>query len=506
MSKLLEQFSSARRVGTPLISITCYDQAATVAQITSSIDKPELTPIIQWDAVRGWVGVNKYGARQVEIVNDEYGDNCTVNEVKSLDLASRLPERSIVFICNSHRFLDNDRYDRTRFTQAIANLRDDFASSLKTLVFLSPSIMMPLELKQDVLMLDEELPTSTQLREIIDTTVDAAGVSVDETTREKAVDALRGIAAFPSEQATAMSISREGLDVQALWGRKRSMINETPGLKVYAGSETFDSIGGCDSIKSFLRNIINGKEAPRVIVFIDEGEKMFAGATHEIGDNTGIAQDSLMTTLTYMEDHEADGVILVGPPGAAKSAVAKSMGNEAGVPTIMLDFGGMRAGIVGESERKLRDAYKIIDAVGGGRAYFIMTCNKDVTLPPELKRRFTSGTFFFDLPSDEERQIIWNIYLQKYGFDLKTTPIPIAENWTGAEIRNACRMAYRQNISIMDAAKYIVPVARSAAEQIEILRRKANNVYLSANTEGVYRWEKDVEPLQRQKRKFASQG
>jgi hypothetical protein len=308
---------------------------------------------------------------------------------------------------------------------------------------------------------------------------------------ELAVDALRGLAAFPAEQSVAMNLSKRGLDVDGLWERKRRLISSTPGLRVYEGKEIFTDLGGCDQIKRFMKGVINGKESPNVIVFIDEGEKMFAGATGDAADSSGVSQDFLGTTLSYMEDNECDGAIFVGPPGAAKSAIAKATGNEAGVPTVVFDFGGMKGGLVGKSEAQVRAAFKIITSVGGGKAFFIMTCNRIVSLPPELRRRFTSGIFFFDLPTYEERQKIWSIYKDKYQIDIVQDAVPVTwdEGWTGAEIRNCCRMAYRQNISLSEAAKYIVPVAKAAPQQIQELRRQASGAYLSANEEGIYTYE-----------------
>ncbi len=79
------------------------------------------------------------------------------------------------------------------------------------------------------------------------------------------------------------------------------------------------------------------------------------------------------------------------------------------------------------------------------------------------------GTFFFDLPSAEERKAIWNIYLTKWN---RTGDLPDDEGWTGAEIkecaRKACaRKAWRLKMSLKESAGYIVPVSRSAADQIE---------------------------------------
>lgn len=486
-----DKFIAAALCGTPLIGINCYDPEATMASLQKSIVASPLgeVPIVQWDVIRGWMSRNAKGGQACAAAYSKAksGADATMNPVEQLELAQFLPEGTILFMINAHNYFDNPSYN-----QALWNLRDAFKDDGRQLVLLAPYLNLPDDIKHDVIVFDEPLPTETELTDVVDKLVDDICKQnknipkVTAETRVKAVDALRGVPMFPAEQSIAMAMTSKGLDVDFMWDYKRKMINDTPGLKVYSGTEKFDDLGGCDNVKEFMRNVIKGKDAPRVIVFIDEGEKMFAGATNEVGDNTGVSQDALASTLTFMEDHECDGAVFVGPPGAAKSAIAKAMGNEAGVPTIVLDLGGVRGSLVGESERKLREAYKVIDAVGGGKAYFIMTCNKDVALPPELKRRFTSGTFFFDLPSKLEQSKIWPIYCTKYGIPSDQVASVDAEGWTGAEIRNCCRMAYRQSITLKQASTYIIPVAQSAAEQIEKLRKQAEGRYLSASKPGKY--------------------
>ena len=96
------------------------------------------------------------------------------------------------------------------------------------------------------------------------------------------------------------------------------------------------------------------------------------------------------------------------------------------------------------------------------------------------------GTFFFDLPSAEEREAIWKIYLRKYGV---SGDLPDDEGWTGAEIKECCRKAWRLKLSLIDSARYIVPVSRSAADQIQALRKQASGRFLSASKPGVYEYE-----------------
>jgi len=146
----------------------------------------------------------------------------------------------------------------------------------------------------------------------------------------------------------------------------------------------------------------------------------------------------------------------------------------------------MQNAMVGASGERLRSALKVVDAVTNGRSLWIATCNSIGALPPELRRRFTLGTFFFDLPSPDERAAIWKIYTDKYGV---SGELPHDDGWTGAEIKECCRKAYRLKLTLRESAEYIVPVSRSAAEQVKTLRQQASGKFISASYPGVYQFQ-----------------
>ncbi|MFN8941194.1 MAG: hypothetical protein ACK5ZJ_15795, partial [Acidobacteriota bacterium] len=162
---------------------------------------------------------------------------------------------------------------------------------------------------------------------------------------------------------------------------------------------------------------------------------------------------------------------------------AKTAGATAGIPTVAFDLSAMQSSLVGGSGERLRSALQVVDAISQGRSLWIATCNSITSLPPELRRRFTLGTFFFDLPNAEERDAIWSIYEQRWNMSGER---PDDEGWTGAEIKECCRKAWRLKLSLRDSAGYIVPVSRSAADQIESLRRQASGRFLSASRVGIY--------------------
>ena len=482
--EFLGALRAARRAATPLIAVRTADPASTIALVTRSLNgEAETTALVSWDIMSGLTALNPTGKTMLDKITGDKGLGIAFGPANVLELASRLPDDAILFYANPQRV-----WHEAAVIQGIWNLRDVLKGVGAALVMITPpGVVLPPELVQDVLVLDEPLPSPEVLCEIVCNTFRQANLALPgEEDQRRAVDALLGLAAFPAEQVIAMSMSRRGVDHDQLWERKRQVIEQAPGLTVWRGGETFAYIGGCESIKRFLTAVLNGVDAPRVIVFCDEIEKAFAGTGTDL---SGVTTEMTGTILSWMQNRDADGAVLIGPPGTAKSMVAKAAGNTGGIPTIAFDLGAMKSGVVGSSGERLRAALSIIDAVSGGRSLWLATCNSIGALPPELRRRFTLGTFFFDLPSAEERDAIWRIYAGKYNLDGSR---PQDENWTGAEIRECCRKAYRLRLSLQESAGYVVPVARSASEQIENLRQQSSGKYLSASHPGVYEYNKVV--------------
>jgi hypothetical protein len=476
---LTEEFRSllkaARRAGTPLVAIRTADPASALAQVATSIGGEKDTPLIAWDILNGLVGRNKTGNAAIAKVLGE--TSTALGPADALAAARKFAKDTVFCFLNPQRV-----WEQPDVVQGIWNLRDVFKSGGQMLVLIiTPGASLPAELQSDVMVIDEPLPSPEELAAVVRQTFEAAELAApEEATVSKAVDALVGLAAFPAEQVIAMSLSKAGLDFARLWDRKRQAVEQTPGLTIWRGGETFDQIGGCENIKRFLRAVLHGQEAPRVIVFVDEIEKAFAGTGT---DMSGVKTEMTGTMLSWMQDHGADGTIFIGPAGAAKSAVAKAAGATAGIPTVAFDLSAMQSSLVGGSGERLRAALQVVDTISQGRSLWIATCNSIVSLPPELRRRFTLGTFFFNLPSAEERKAIWQIYRDRWNLDGK---LPDDDGWTGAEIKECCRKAWRLNLSLQESAQYIVPVSRSAADQIATLRAQASGRFLSASRAGVY--------------------
>lgn len=480
MSKLIQQLKAARRVSVPIVAIQTPDPAATVEAVCEAINGE--SPKLQWDLVRGFTSLNDAGQTAIA---DASSTDTTFNPIAALVAAEKLPRESVLFFHLAHRLIVDQIV-----LQAVWNLRDKFKLDRRMLILLGSQFQLPAELSGDVVLLDEPLPDAKQLTKIVRDQFDAAQLKKpDDESLTKAVDAIQGLPAFAAEQVTAMSLRKEGLDYAGLWERKRQQIEQTPGLRVYRGGETFSDIGGVDVVKGFLGKIMTGHARPNAVVFVDEIEKAMSGSR---GDTSGVSQDQLGSLLSYMQDNQAAGMIFIGPPGSGKSLVAKAAGAVAGVPTIQLDLGAVKGSLVSQSEHQIRTAFKVITAVSNGKSLWICTCNAINELPPELRRRFTLGTFFFDLPSLAEREKIWTYWLKRFEFSAKADT-PGDEGWTGAEIRQCCEIAWRLGCTLKEASEFIVPVSRSAADQIDKLRNLASGRFLSASYPGVFNTKREAE-------------
>lgn len=490
MATFLDQFKAARSRGVPLIGVTTPDPDATMARLCGTL-KPDV-PALQWDCVRGIVARNKAGVEALAAARIDGAETPMI--VDALVAAQKLPEGSVLFMLNAHLFTE------PMVVQGVWNLRDSFKSSqprARTLVLMAPSLRLAPELEHDVIVLDEPLPTRDEIRAIVTDVYDSAdGVwkkrpkQLDDATLTRVVDALTGLSAFACEQITAICLTAEGIDVDGVWDRKRRAVEQTPGLSVWRGGESLADVAGYENAKLAVRRLRGSRKQPRAIVFIDEIEKLIGGAGT---DTSGVSQDQLAQLLTYMQDKRAEGMIFIGPPGAGKTAIAKAAGTELGIPTIALDLGGMKDSLVGSSEGRIRAALKVVSAVAEDAAMFIATCNSIGSLPPELRRRFTAGTFFFDLPKAAERAAIWSLYMGKYELTAEqTAQRPHDEGWTGAEIAQCVARAWNQNLTLVESAAYVVPVAISAERQIEALREGASGRFISASEPGLYKWDRPL--------------
>ena len=392
---------------------------------------------------------------------------------------------TILVLQNFHRFIQSVEIVQALSHQIIAGKQNR-----TFIVVLSPIAHIPVELEKLFVVVEHALPTRDQLEEI------ARGIATEEGELpiahdlETVLDAAAGLTRLEAENAFSLSLVRHGrITSDVIWELKTQTLKKSGLLQLYRGGEDFSSLGGLTALKAFTKR--------------------------------SLLQPSRDNPLKRPR-----GVLLLSPPGCGKSQFCKCLGNEVGRPVLILDVGSLMGSLVGQSEERTRKALQIADAMapcvvmidevekafaglnGQGDSgvasrmfgqflswlndhesdvFVVCTANDVSRLPPEFGRseRF-DGIFFLDLPSREEKDAIWDIYLPTFEIDCDQR-LPTDDVWTGAEIKACCRLSALLDVPLLQAAQNVVPVAVTAGESVEKLRTWANGRCLDAEHGGIYR-------------------
>ena len=396
---------------------------------------------------------------------------------------------SLLILHNFHKFLNNPEVVQTVFAQLIAGKQQR-----TFLIVLAPVVQIPIELEKLFVVIEHALPDREQLEKIArELTSDQPDDMPQGEDLQRVLDAAVGLTRYEAEASFALSLTRHNaLRSDAIWELKSAALKKSNLLTLHRGEERFANLGGLANLKDFCRRV-----------------------------------------LTPGKSVKPRGILLLGVAGSGKSMFAKALGNEMGRPTLLLDMGALMGSLVGQSEANLRHALRIADAMAPAVAFvdeiekslsgvgsqgdsgvstrmfgtlltwlsdhtsdvfFIGTSNDISKLPPEFARaeRF-DGVFFLDLPSAHEKDLIWRMYRQHFGIPEGQSK-PDDASWTGAEIRSCCRLAALLDVTLAQAAQQVVPVAVTAAEQVEKLRTWASGRCLSASVPGIYRRDGETTP------------
>lgn len=498
MSNVIEQiqFNKDRRV--PIIAINSPDPTTLALDINLAFTG---SPILTWDSVTGvTLGEEKVAedsdARRVTTISgeswafmenaiDSMPQSTRKDSIKAtyqsrgkgslsnfLDMARSAPEGTIVIIKHSNQLVNFLNSQPTQ--QAIMNLRDEFAASNRTLILLDNSISMPECLRSDAIVLEDGLPDREEITAQITSIASNAGIEIDSNLGP-VIDAVAGLPKFQTDQALALSLTRNGYDLPTLWREKKKLVDQTRGLSVHYEGHGFDLVGGLDGIKDYFHRLFSGPKSPQLIVWIDEIEK--SGIAHT-NDTNGINADALGMMLSHIEDHNSYCVSLTGLPGTGKSLIAKTMGPQFGRMVVRMDLGAMKGSYVGESESNLRAALRLITSLSSDNALFIATSNSVNALDTALRSRFVD-TFYFPLPTSDELAPVWDIHRSKYNLE---GDIPEDTGWVARNIKQCCEKAYRLNMTLEEAAETVIPTGVAMAREVERLNEQAHGRYLSAST------------------------
>jgi transitional endoplasmic reticulum ATPase len=304
------------------------------------------------------------------------------------------------------------------------------------------------------------LASDVNLQEIAEHSHGFVGADLEALGQEVGMIALRGfLAAFPLDTDGAASADLSGLQVtheDFLAGLKEVEPSATREFLIERSSATFASLGGLGEVKRLLDGVIE-----------------YSHMRDGIYEQVGLAPPR--------------GILLVGPSGTGKTAMARALSGEKQIPLIAVDGPQLYSKWLGESERALREVFKkarraapcilffdTIDAVApkfGGDQFgsdvyqrilsqllreidnlrdvkgviLLAATNRPERIDPALLR---SGRFDYLLqfakPNAVERAAIMRLCCRRVplGADAKVDEFAgLTEGFTGADIESLCKKA-----------------------------------------------------------------
>ncbi|MDD5434653.1 MAG: AAA family ATPase, partial [Nitrospira sp.] len=350
----------------------------------------------------------------------------------------------------------------------------DERNSMNTICILSPTLTeIPPELEEDIIVIELSLPEYSEIEEMVSTTF-ARMIPETWYPSQRAIlyKSLQGLSMDNIRRVVrkAISLNNGKLTeecISSIQEEKQQIIKKQKILDYYTHKETIEHIGGLDEIKKW---------------FI-EREHVFRLSKERV-DTLGLDMPR--------------GLLLIGVPGSGKSLCCKALAGIWNLPLLRLDVGKLFGSTVGESEKNIRRAIQLAEAVSpcilwideidkafGGVSGFqgdsgtqlrvfgtfitwlqekekpvfvIATANNPRNLPPELWRKGRyDEVFFVDLPSVEEREEIFKIHLESRGQNTyRLNMVELAQNsqgYTGAEIEQAVKDSIVTTFNMLHGGK-----------------------------------------------------
>ena len=475
-----DQLDLLIRARTPILWIRSLEEERVDGLLEQAAQRLGGRTLLRWDFIDGLSGAPNRGGEAAR------------NPMAALACLDPLPpeQGALLVLRDFHRYCEDAGVCRR-----LRNLASSLRQAPRTLVITAPDWAIPRELEDSITLLDLPLPDAEEIRQLLSTIAGASGYPMAPAVCEQLTAACHGLSEQRVRQLAARALARRGqlgeADLAEVLEEKRQAIAKSELLEYCPSEASPADIGGLEALKHWLeqRHMAFSEEAMRYGLPLPRG------------------------------------VLLVGPQGTGKSLTAKAIAHSWSMPLLRLDVGRLFAGLVGASEARTRDMIQRAEAMApcvlwideidkgfggdsrsdGGTSqrvlgtvltwmaektsavFVVATANGVDKLPAELLRkgRFDE-IFLLDLPSSEERRAILNLQLRRRRPD-NTIALEVLVDRTvgfsGAELEQtvieAMHLAFAEQrefgeADLIAAASQVVPLSRTAREQLEALQAWAS--------------------------------
>ncbi|GMB09377.1 AAA family ATPase [Thermolongibacillus altinsuensis] len=490
----------------PYLYISTWEEERALSVIESVVKDEALikTPrkLFTWSITKGMAEWGKKGTEETKV------------PMNALQFIENFDEPAVFVMKDFHIFFgaQHSRPDH----QVIRKIRDLLpllkrSRNPKNVIFVSPILAIPNELQKDVTIIDFDLPTFQEIKNVLKEMVIAnrnSGrimIDLSPEDEERLAKAALGLTLHEAENAFARAMVQDGRldrnDVEVILEEKRQIIKKSEILEFIKSDLNIEDVGGLENLKRWLKK--------RNKSWLDSAKRYGLPAPK--------------------------GVLITGVPGCGKSLIAKAISAMWKLPLLRLDLGKIFSGIVGSSEENMRKAIKTVEAISPAilwideiekgfsglsssgdsgtssrifgtfltwmqektkPVFVVATANNIDSLPAELMRKGRFDEIFFvDLPTKKERKEIFLLHLRKRlkdpevigDFQITDAVLEhlanLTEGYVGAEIEQIVISALfdafseERSLRLEDlerAIKNTVPLSVTQAEQIRRIREWAN--------------------------------
>ena len=290
----------------------------------------------------------------------------------------------------------------------------------------SSKLCIPDELEDLITVFDMPLPSVSEIKNIMVNFTKDLKIDVTDDVLSEIALSFKGLNEFQVKQILNLAYQDGGCldfdDKRLILSQKEQLIKKAGLLEMISVNESIEDIGGLENLKEWLYK--------KEIIF-----------------------NQLDKAIKFGVDIPK-GIMIVGMPGCGKSLAAKATAKLFEIPLVRLDVGRLLGKYIGESEKNMRKALKLSEAIspcvlwideiekafsgvggsGGGSdvttrlfgqfltwmqekentVFIVATANDISKIPAEFLRKGRFDELFYvDFPNDEERRKIIEIHLKK---------------------------------------------------------------------------------------------
>jgi len=478
--------------GHTLMNVDTFEKDRAISEIAEAAETVD-RQICIWSISQGWIDQNGKSVSWAKI-------KPTAPVEDHISGIMSFPNDVICVLRDFGVYMQSSTYPKHDIVIGwLDDLRRVMSSVSQTVIFVGPGFHVPQQLLHDITQVDFNLPDNEQIEERIEFVcsnvekADGSKFKVNPEIVPHIIDACRGMTAAQVADRVSLALRKhKGLDEDSIQTiiREKASIIKVSGLLTYIEPPEggLANVGGYDALKQHVK--------------LDK--PCFSNEAREYG-------------IEFPR-----GVMLVGISGCGKTLLSLAIASELGLPLISMDVGNLMNKFVGDSERNMREAIKMIDNIApcvlqldeiekgfggagstdGGTSsrvfgtfltwmndrtspvYLVATANQVESLPPEFCRKGRFDEIFgLDVPGTDERSEIFNIHLAKRSrnpedFDLAGLSQK-TDGYTGADIEQIVKLGLKISFSnggelktehLMEATSEIIPLSKTEEQRIENTR------------------------------------